>query len=345
MSPTVGAGAAGPRVSILLPCRDAAAYLPAARASLEAQTLRDYEVVAVDDGSRDATPALLEAWAAADPRVRVLHTPPRGLPAALACALEEARGDVVARMDADDVAHPRRLERQVAFLDAHPEIAACGTRVRYFPRSAVRDGARRYERWLNALTGPDELARDIFVECPLAHPTLAARRAALLAVGGYRDPGWPEDYDLVLRLWAAGHRLANVPEILHRWRERPDRASRTDPRYAPDAFRRCKVHYLRETLLRGRDGAVVWGAGPTGKAFARELLRQGVPVRAFVELDPRKLGQTIHGAPVVPPQEAERWHGRALVLAAVGAPGARAEIRARLRAAGWREPEEFCAVA
>src|SRR5690606_25417557 len=152
----------------------------------------------------------------------------------------------------------------------------------------------RYERWLNSLVQPEDLARDIFVECPIAHPALVARRAAVLAVGGYRAPGWPEDYDLVLRLWAAGGRLANVPEVLLHWRERADRTSRTDPRYSADAFRRCKVHHLRRTLLVARPGggagaseaesdcgpaaarpAVVWGAGPVGKRFARELLRQG----------------------------------------------------------------------
>src|SRR5690606_37978741 len=218
-----------PRVSVLLPCRNAAEHLPEAIASLEAQTYADFEVVAVDDGSTDATAALLEAWAARDGRIRVLRTPPRGLVPALAGALDASAGELIARMDADDIAEPDRLARQVALPDASPDVVACGTRVRYFPRAAVRDGARRYEQWLNALTDPEELARDIFVECPIAHPTLVVRRAALLAVGGYRDPGWPEDYDLVLRLWAAGGRLANVPAVLLRWRERPDRTSRADP--------------------------------------------------------------------------------------------------------------------
>nr|PZN89989.1 MAG: glycosyl transferase family 2 [bacterium] len=403
-----------PRLSILLPCRDAARYVGDAIASLEAQTFTDYEVLAVDDGSADGTAGLLEAWAARDPRVRVIRTPRRGLVPALAAALAAARGEFIARMDADDVAEPERFARQVALLDARPDVVACGTRVRYFPREAVRDGARRYERWLNSLIEPEDLARDIFVECPIAHPALVARRAAVLAVGGYRDPGWPEDYDLVLRLWAAGGRLANMPEVLLHWRERPDRTSRTDPRYSPDAFRRCKVHHLRRTLLRaapggaggarpapasdgsgapgadegpapgagdvpapgagcgpgsGRDGghaasgggdvhpgsrrgdrraavrpAVVWGAGPVGKGFARELLRQGVPLAAFVDLDPRKIGQAIYGAPVVSPAQIHRFRG-ALALAAVGSPGARDEIRAALTAAGWREGADFVAVA
>lgn len=333
-----------PRVSVLLPCRDAAEHLPAAVDSLASQTFRDFEVIAIDDGSRDATPDHLAGWASRDPRVHLVRSDPRGIVPALRDALRLASGEIVARMDADDIAEPTRLERQLDLLDARPEIAACGVGVRYFPRPAVRDGALRYERWLNSLTEPDELARDIFVECPIAHPALMVRREVLLSVGGYCDMGWPEDYDLILRLWATGHGLANVGEVLLLWRESMGRASRTDPRYSADAFRRCKVQFLRQTLLNDRDGAVVCGAGPTGKAFARELQRQGVEVLAFVDLDPRKIGQQIHGAPVIGADEVHRYRG-ALGFAAVGSEGARSRIRAMLTGSGWEEGRDFVAVA
>lgn len=247
-------------------------------------------------------------------------------------------------MDADDRAHPDRLARQLALLDADPGLTAVGCRVRYVPRSAVRSGARRYEAWINRLVTPEAIDRDVFVECPIAHPTLAVRAAAVEAAGGWRDLGWPEDYDLVLRLWESGARMAKVPEVLLDWRERPDRLSRTDPRYAPEAFRRLKIDVLRRTLLAGRDGAVVWGAGPTGKGFARALADAGVAVRGFVDLDPRKIGRRIHGAPVVAPDGVERFRG-SLCVAAVGQRGARAEIRAALDGLGWREMVEYVAVA
>lgn len=333
-----------PRVSILFPCRDAAAFLPDAIASLAAQQLTNFEVLAVDDASRDATPTLLAAWARRDPRVRVLRGAGQGIAAALNAALEAAAGEFVARMDADDIAEPDRLAEQVALLERRPDVVACGTLVRYFPEDAVRGGARRYELWINGLVEPRQIECDVFVECPIPHPTLMARRDALLELGGYRDMGWPEDHDLVLRLWGAGHRMAKVPRVLLRWRERPDRASRTDPRYSPAAFRRCKVHHLRHTLLARRAGAVVWGAGPVGKAFALELIRQGERVRAFVDLDPRKIGQIVHGAPVIRPDDVDRFRD-ALALAAVGSAAARREIRRELERRGWREMTDFVAVA
>ncbi|HUF76073.1 MAG TPA: glycosyltransferase [Longimicrobiales bacterium] len=341
-----------PLVSVLLPVRDGAAYLDEAIASLEDQTLADFEVVAVDDGSTDATAELLAAWARRDRRVRVVRQPPAGIVAALERARSEARAPWLARMDADDISEPTRLAAQLALMERDPSLVACGCAVTYFPEDRVREGALRYQEWINAAVTPEEIAREMFVECPLAHPTFFLSASAVDAVGGYRDPGWPEDYDLVLRLWAAGGRLGKVPEPLLRWREGPDRLSRIDPRYGPEAFLACKVHHLRTALLDGRDGVVVWGAGPVGKAAARALLGTGVAVRAFVELDPRKIGQEIHGAPVLDVEAGVRvgraegpQRARPLHLAAVGQPGARERIRATLREAGLRELEDFVAIA
>jgi GT2 family glycosyltransferase len=332
-----------PRVSVLMPCRDAAGWLDAAVASILAQTWADFELVAVDDGSRDDTNARLQRWASRDRRVRVVAGSGAGIVSALQEGLAATRGPLIARMDADDVAHPERLAAQIALLEARPELAACGTRVRYFPPGVVRDGALRYEQWLNSLATPADIVRDAFVECPIAHPTLMIRRAVLAAVGGWRDPGWPEDYDLMLRLIAAGHALANVPAVLLDWRERANRLSRTDPRYSLDAFRRCKAHYLARTLVGGRSVLVV-GAGPVGKAFACALAAEHVPIAAFVDVDPRKIGQSVHGVPVVP-RAALADYRAAFAVAAVGNPAARADIRAWLAAEGWLELADFCTVA
>jgi glycosyltransferase involved in cell wall biosynthesis len=324
--------------------RDGAEHLHECIASLDAQTLADFEVLVVDDGSADATPEALESWAARDGRVRVLRQPRLGLVAALEAARNVAQGRYLARMDADDVAAPERLGRQLALMEERTDLVGCGCRIRYFPDELVQGGALRYQRWINALLTPEDIERDLFVECPLAHPTFFLRADAVESVGGYREHGWPEDYDLVLRLWEAGGRFAKSPDTLLAWREGASRLSRVDARYGEEAFRRVKVHFLKRTLLAGRSGAVVWGAGPTGKAFAQTLLAEQVPVLAFVELDPRKIGQTIHGAPVISPSDVERYRV-GLCLAAVGQPGAREDIRQTLRGMGWSEMIDFVAVA
>jgi hypothetical protein len=270
-------------------------------------------------------------------------TAPRGVVAALQLAASRAAAPLLARMDADDVAHPTRIERQVGLLAARADVCACGTQVRYIPRSRVRDGARRYERWLNSIIEPALVERDLFVECPIAHPTLLVRRGAFEVAGGYQDVEWAEDYDLVLRLFRSGCRLANVPSILLDWREGESRLSRTDARYSEDAFRRCKIHYLRDRLVAAA-GVVIWGAGPVGKAFGRVACAAGLDLRAFVDIDPRKINQTVQGVPVIEPGALERYRG-AFVLAAVAGSTPRNEIRTALDDMGWRELQDFVAVA
>lgn len=339
--------AGAPLVSVLLPCRDAAPFLPECIASLEAQSERRYEVLALDDGSRDGTGTHLRAWAGRDPRVRIVDRDGSGIVAALRRLAAGARAPLIARMDADDVARPRRLAAQRRLLAERPDVAACGTGVRYFPRPPATSGYRRYEAWLNGLADPAAIERDLFVECPIAHPTLIVRRPAFEAVGGYRDTDGPEDYDLILRLAAAGHGLANVPEVLHEWRLGPHRLSERSPRYAPEAFRRLKAAFLAAGRLPPRRPLVLWGAGPVGKAFARAWLREGATFSAFVDLDPRKIGQTIHGAAVIRPADLPSFAApaRPYVLLAVGTPGARDEIREALGAMGFREIVDYRAVA
>jgi glycosyltransferase involved in cell wall biosynthesis len=325
--------------------------------SLEAQSMRHFEVLAVNDRSADDTGSILAAWAARDHRVRHLEVsrarrretgpgnaePNGGLVEALSLAASKATAPLLARMDGDDVAHPHRFERQCDFMDSRADLAACGSAVELFPRSALGDGYRRYEGWLNGLQAPESLERDLFVECPIAHPAMVIRRSVLQGLGGYRDPGWPEDYDLVLRLYSAGMRAANLPHELIRWRVRPDRHSLTSPRYDPAAFRRCKVHFLAHAFLPSARALVIWGAGMVGKPLARELIAQGLEVAAFVDLDPRKIGQEIHGAPVLDPAGFAAMTRREdpYVLAAVGSPGAREEIRAALGDIGLREIDDY----
>jgi glycosyltransferase involved in cell wall biosynthesis len=331
-----------PRISVPLPCKDAEETLVEALGSIVSQTYDGFEIIAINDASSDRTKRILMEWEKRDGRMRYLETQRHGIVNALRLAAETARGELLARMDADDIADTRRFEKQLRLLESKPDVAACGTLIRYFPRSKVRDGAKRYEAWINSVVSPAEIERDLFVECPIPHPTLMMRRQAYVQVGGYRDVGWPEDYDLILRLWQSGHLLGKVPEPLLRWRESPERLSRVDPRYGEDSFRRCKVHYL-DTLVSGRR-VVVCGAGPVGKAFALALLANGHTLAAFVDLDPRKIGQAIHGAQVVHPNAVIDFRD-CYFFAAVGSAKGRSEIREMLIAERLKELDQFCAVA
>jgi glycosyltransferase involved in cell wall biosynthesis len=328
-----------PRVSVVLPVRDGEKTLEESLSSLRAQTLRDHEVLAIDDGSRDSTPRILEAFAAEDGRLRVIPGG-GGLVSALNAGLALAEAPLVARMDADDVAHPERLERQAGRLEDDEGVDILGCRVSL--DEAAGAGMRAYVRWSNALLDHTAIVRDLFVESPLVHPSVMARAAALRSLDGWRAFDGPEDYDLWLRALAAGFRFAKLPESLLHWRDRAARLTRTDPRYGPGRFLALKVEHLARAHLGAGRAVVIWGAGKVGKAWAKALLARGHRVAAFVEVDSAKIGQRIHGAVVVAVAAAGAFEG-ALHLAAVGQKGARERIRAEAGRHGLEDGRDLVA--
>lgn len=330
-------------ISVLLPYRDAAATVEEAVASVLADGAVDLEIIAVDDGSRDQGPAIVDRLAARDRRIVPVAAGGAGIAGALALAARLSRGDFLARMDADDISLPGRLRAQVDALDRDPDLGAVGALVDAFPAEAVGEGSRLYVAWMNGLITPADHDRDLFVESPLCHPSVTLRREALDRAGGYRDVPWPEDYDLWLRLRAAGWRLAKVPGTFLRWRHHGRRATITDPRYSLPRFDALKARYLSPVLRRLGRPLAIWGAGKTGKRLGRALEGEGMTASLWVDIDPRKIGNLARGAPIVDPAALRR--GDYTVVVAVGARGGREIVRGRLTRAGFVEGEDFLCAA
>jgi glycosyltransferase involved in cell wall biosynthesis len=337
-----------PSVSVLLPCYNAASTLAECLASLEAQTLTDYEVVAVDDGSSDSTLDILRDWQRRDPRCRLLAKPHAGIISSLNAGLAECRASLVARLDADDRCHPERLRLQAQYLLEHPELALVSCLVEGFPAEQVREGFRIYIDWQNSLLTDADIRRELFIESPFAHPSVMFRKAWIDTVGGYQEHGWPEDYDLWLRLYLTGAYFGKVPQVLLEWREAPERLTRTDSRYSLENFLRLKAWALKNGPLQGREAVFIWGAGMMGRRLGKQLQLQKAPLTAYIDVDPEKIGHTRRGLPILAPEALVEWWRKVpdpILLAAVGARGARPLIRARLEAFGLTEGEDwlFCA--
>ena len=338
-----------PLVSVLLPVRNGAVTLVRAIASIRAQTLTEWELVVVDDGSTDGTGELLAVATQEDARIRVLRQPALGLVAALNAGLAAAHGEFIARMDADDECHPERLARQAAWLQAQPELGVVSCLVEFGGDRAARAGYALHVDWLNSLADAGEIALNRFVESPLAHPSVMFRRELVEKHGGYRTGDFPEDYELWLRWLDAGVAMAKVPERLLTWHDGPGRLSRIDPRYEPNAFFRIKAEYVAKEvrrILSGRGGSEVWvwGAGRHTRKRAAALEAHGLHIAGYIDIDAKKTGRSIGGVPVITagnlPPPGERF-----ILAYVSKRGAREYIRGQLGLRNYIEGRDFLACA
>jgi len=323
-----------PELDVWLPAFNAEATLAAAVESVRRQTFRDWRLLLVDDGSTDRTPEIAAGLAARDERIRVLRIPHGGIVAALLAAAAASDASRFARMDADDLAHPRRFERQLA---SSADIVGARTRI----TGAQGQGMNTFIHWQNSLLTHEDHVRELFVESPLAHPTALVRRSAYDRAGGYRVQDGPEDYDLWIRMWETGARFEKVPRILLDWSDAPGRLTRSSPDYSEEAFRRVKLaHLARHPVLRG-GRVTVWGAGPVGRRWMRDLRAIGIEVACAIDIDPRKIGRVVAGGVRILTPEDAFAAGTSAVLGAVGSRGARAIIRRRLLARKLVEGADF----
>lgn len=276
-----------PALSVLLPVRNARPWLARSLDSLWRQSFRDFDVIAVDDGSSDGSAQMLEDAAGREPRLTVVRTPGRGLPATLNLALAASSAPILVRMDADDLVSRNRFALLHAHLAAHPETAVVGSRVRLFPNAAVGAGMRRWITWHNALLTHEAMAREALIDSPLVHGTAMLRREWLERIGGWTSRPWPEDLDLWIRLIDAGARLDKRPETLYAWRQHPASATRSDPRYQREQFDALKLDTLDRWLVRDHSAPHVLGVGTSLERWYDMLVARHPQTRAIESRSPR----------------------------------------------------------
>jgi glycosyltransferase involved in cell wall biosynthesis len=339
-----------PKISVLLPVYNAAATLTTTIESLQSQTVSDWEAIIVDDGSVDATATVAESLARLDPRLRVFRRPHAGIVEALNFGLSQTRGEFVARQDGDDESLPQRFEQQLKAFELDPELGLVSCFVQHAATAGWQTNAEAQTRgyasycdWLNSFSEPHEIRRASFIESPLAHPTVLFRRSLVDLHGGYRDGDFPEDYELWLRWLDAGVKMQKAKETLYVWNDAPERLSRTDARYAPDAFLELKSKSLVKWLQRfnpQHPEVVIWGAGTLSKRRARRLQEDGCTIRAFIEVNPKRRGQKINNVPIYLLDQFDQVP-KCFIVSVVGNRGAGENIRKFLLEQGRTEEREF----
>ncbi len=329
-----------PEVSVVLPVKNGGEYLGDAVDSILEQSLTAIELLLVDDHSEDGTIDQLDQ---SDPRLSILRSPGNGVVAAFNHGMKLSQGRIIARMDADDISLPRRLETQLGFLQNNPDIEIAGACVEIISNQPLRGGNIHYQQWLNSQRTPEQIHCQMFVESPVPNPTAMLRRETLFRLDGYEDVQWPEDYDLFLRADRLGIRVGKPEATLLKWREHPLRLTRTDDRYSRAHFQQAKAYYLADGRIPNAP-VIIWGAGPTGKKFHDLLEAQGCEVAGFINVHPRRVGGRKRGKPVWSADTREQWLD-GFILAAVGSRGARVKISTFLLSLGLCEDRDYLFVA
>ena len=324
-----------------MPVRNGGAFLAGAVQSILDQSLQEFELLLVDDHSSDGAVDRLHRH---DDRLVVLSHEGAGVSSAFNAGLARARGQFIARMDADDIALRERLEQQVSFLRSHEDIDICGACVEIFSEQKIAGGNERYQAWLNNLRTPQAIRREMFIESPIPNPTAMFRSTALRSLGGFHDPEWPEDYDLYLRADARGIKMGKPPGCLLRWREHPGRLTRTEDRYSQGNFQAAKAHYLANSRLPAGEPVVIWGAGPGGRLMHDLLQGEGTAIKGFLDIHPRRIGGQKRGLPIWPLDKLSAL-ADSFILVAVGTAGVRPEIREFMDRHARIEGEDYLFVA
>ena len=234
------------KISILLPVYNAAPWLEACLSSIVQQTEQDWELLAVNDFSTDNSPTILRAFAQKDARIQVLQNTQKGIIHALRLAFAHSTGDLITRMDADDLMVENKLEvLKKNLLDVGIGHVSTGL-VKYFSDEQLGEGYQKYANWLNELALGMTPYDEIYKECVIPSPCWMIYKTDLIRCGAFAPDTYPEDYDLCFRFYKHRIKPVSTRQRIHLWRDHGARSSRTMEVYADNRFFDLKLDYFLE---------------------------------------------------------------------------------------------------
>jgi glycosyltransferase involved in cell wall biosynthesis len=328
-----------PLVSILMPVRNSSLYLDECLQSIINQTEKHWELLAVDDHSSDHSFDILQKYAAKDHRIKVFKNKGKGIIHALRLAFENSVGELISRMDSDDIMKPQKitlLKKQL--LKQGPGNVATAF-VEYFSDSPLGDGYQKYQNWLNELTARNENFNDIYKECVIPSPCWMIFREDLLHCKAFDPDIYPEDYDLVFRFYKNDLKVTAVKEPLHLWRDYSERSSRTDPNYADQTFSDLKLKYFLELDYDKNQNLFLWGAGKKGKYLAKQFQLKEVPFR-WISNNDQKTGKSI-SATILEGFEILKTISNPQIIITVAAPDDQIEIEQFLQSNNFEKGKHY----
>ncbi|MCK5137591.1 MAG: glycosyltransferase [Bacteroidales bacterium] len=275
-----------PKISVVLPFYNAEQTLDRAITSILKQDLEDFECILVNNNSKDGSMKIALDREQKDNRFRVVSETEQGVMFASNKGSELARGEYIARMDADDRAYPERLRLQAKFLDNHPEYGAVAGLVEHVGDPDLTGGFRRFVEWSNSVRSYNEIYNRRFIEAPIVNPSAMWRRKTMEDHGLYLSGDFPEDYEMWLRWLDRGVKIAKVPEVILEWYDSETRLTRTDKIYSDRAFYEIKSRYLAKWLSEHNPfhpEVAIWGASRISRRRARILEQHGIKINTYID--------------------------------------------------------------
>ncbi len=313
-------------ISILMPVYNAAPFLADCIDSIINQTETNWELIAVDDISTDKSLSILKYYEKMDERIHIYQNIKKGIIPALRLAYAKSKGLMITRMDADDIMASNKLELlKTALVLSGVGHISTGL-VEYFSETKVYNGYKKYEEWINNLTISENNFEEIYKECVIPSPCWMIFREDLDYCGAFNPNTYPEDYDLCFRFYQFDMEVVGVDQVIHKWRDHPNRASRTDKNYADNHFFKLKLAYFLALNYYHSRKIVIWGTGNTGKELAKELRYFEKPFD-WVTNNPKKIGHKIMNVEIESYKKLPMmWQPQ--ILVAVSSPEGKAEIQA-----------------
>lgn len=329
-----------PLVSIIMAVKDTEPYLPECLDSILTQTYPAWELIAINDHSSDRSAQILYEYAAKDERIMVFHSIRHKLIPSLKEAYKYAHGDLINRMDSDDKMPHDKLEVLVKEWQKYGEghIIAGGTE-HFVDEGEVGDGFRRYEKWLNEVAKTSAHYEQIYQECVIPSHSWIIHRNDFDSVGAFNPEVYPEDYDLCFRFYQKKLNVVGIDKVLHHWRDRSNRISRTWDEYKDNRYFDLKVKYFYKIDRDRSRPLLLWGAGKNGKDLAKLLMDEENHFHWVCD-NQRKIGKDVYGIKMqdfndIPTVENPQ------ILIAVTSPDEKDNIRKQLADWGKKPVEDY----
>lgn len=262
-----------PLVSILMPARNTEKYIFACIASIVEQAYQNWELIVVDDHSTDKTHELIKSFEENDVRIKYHLNKEQGIIPALSLAFKNSSGELITRMDSDDIMPKHKLDKMVETMPENGKIIVTG-KVKYFSNESISEGYQRYEAWLNDLVDKGTYWEFIYRECVIASPNWLAHRNCFDSDIEIVSLNYPEDYDMVFKWYKLGYTIKGIDEVTHMWREHQNRTSRHDKAYQQESFFNLKTNYFIDLECFEDQSVQLIGAGGKGKLVAQVFINR-----------------------------------------------------------------------